>query len=175
MKILRNILELSKAKTVFKKFSSAPKGWNRTTSDLMQEMEEGSRSSVGQPELTWALEYERSLIPKNYRFPQMGDLYASLCDQEIEFMTAWSAPFTGGGKAILYAGEQVWIMSEQNKEKPIGSYAQAVEYKKLEQRMVSAEDRNAPDYGNFYFYFNTVTLNENFKLVQTGFEKSPWK
>jgi hypothetical protein len=35
--------------------------------------------------------------------------------------------------------------------------------------MVTREDRNDPKYGGFYFFFKTVELNENFKLVETGY------
>jgi hypothetical protein len=37
--------------------------WNFTFADLMAEMKAGKRDSVGQPELDWVRDYERSLIP----------------------------------------------------------------------------------------------------------------
>lgn len=174
MNFLKKIFGLNKTKAEIQKPVSRPENWNRTIADLMQEMKDGKRQEVGQPELDWAREYERSLIPKDHRYPKEGDLYESKFDQEIEFMTAWSAPFTGGGKGILYKGEQVWINSEPNEDKPIGSYALPVKYSELEIRMVSEKDRNTPNYGNFYFHFDTTSLNENFNLVQTGFKKNPW-
>jgi hypothetical protein len=137
----------------------------------MAEMEAGKRKSVGQPELDWAREYERSLIPDGARFPQKGDVYESLDDQKVTYMTAWSAPFTGGGEATLLKGERVWIDSSPTEKKPIGTYALPVEYNKLEKRMVPREEREAPRYGGFYFYFNTVDLNDKFRLVETGYTK----
>jgi len=36
-------------------------------------------------------------------------------------MTAWAAPFTGGGQGTLLKGERIWIPEEE--EKCIGTYA----------------------------------------------------
>jgi hypothetical protein len=175
MNFIRKIFGLNKTKTETKKSVPRPENWNKTISDLMQEMKDGKRHEVGQPETDWAREYERSLIPENYRYPKEGDLYESKFDQEIEFLTSWSAPFTGGGNGTLYKGEQIWIYSGPLEEKPIGSYALPVKYTELEKRMVSESDRNTPNYGNFYLHFDTKTLNENFNLTKTEFKKEPWK
>jgi hypothetical protein len=148
-----------------------PEGWHFTFADLMAEMKAGKRQSIGQPELDWARDYERSLIPATMRFPQKGDVYEALHDMEVEFMTAWAAPFTGGGKAMLMQGEKVFVHSEPAEAKPIGAYAEAMEYKMLEERMVSASERTSPKYGGFYFYFSTVELNTKFVLVQTGYRR----
>ena len=175
MNFFRKIFRQNKQKIKSEKPIPRPKNWNKTISDLMQEMKEGKRHEVGQPEIDWAHKYERDLIPENYRYPKEGDLYESKFDQEIEFLTAWSAPFTGGGNGTLLKGEQIWINSGPLEAKPIGSYALPVKYTELEKRMVSESDRNTPNYGNFYFHFDTKTLNENFNLIKTGFKKEPWK
>lgn len=149
--------------------STRPPDWNLTLDDLIEEMKAGKRKSIEQPELDWAREYERSLIPEDIRFPRKGDVYESVKDQIVTYLTAWCAPFTGSGEAILLKGERVWINSDATDEKPIGAYALPVEREKLEERMVTREDRENPKYGGFYFFFKTVVLNENFKLVQTGY------
>jgi len=146
-----------------------PKGWNLTISDLMKEMKEGKRKSVGSPEADWAREYARSRIPETYRFPKKGDLYECMQDQEVTYMTSWSAPFTGGGKSILFKGERIWVDSEPNDPKPIGTYALPTEYDKLEKRMVPEEDRTNQKYGGFYFHFDTMALNEKFRLIETDY------
>lgn len=146
-----------------------PADWNLTFSDLMEEMKAGKRKSVGSPESEWAREYERSLIPPGVRFPQKGDVYESLDNRTVSYMTAWAAPFTGGGEAVLLKGERVWIHTSSRDEKPIGVYAQAVEYRQLEERMVPKEEREKRKYGGFYFYFKTVELSEYFKLVETEY------
>ena len=143
-----------------------PEGWNFTYADLMAEMKAGKRHSIGQPELDWARDYERSLIPAEMRFPQKGDVYEALQDMEVEFMTAWAAPFTGGGNGMLMQGERVIVHFEPAEAKPIGAYAKAVEYKAVEERMVPASERTSRKYGGFYFYFSTVELNTKFALVR---------
>jgi len=148
-----------------------PDNWNLTIADLFEEMKAGIRKSVGSPEADWAREYERSQIPSDTRFPKKGDVYESLRDQTIEYMTAWAAPYTGGGKGTLLEREQVWIDSDPRDEKPIGVYALPMEYGAIEQRMVPQTERENTKYGGFYFYFSTLELNQNFKLIKTGFKK----
>jgi len=151
-----------------------PQGWNLTLDDLFTEMKAGKRKSVGNPEAAWAKEYETGLLPANSRFPQKGDLYESLEDQEIEYMTAWAAPYTGGGKGLLLKGGQIWIHSDPAGKKPLGAYALPVEYEKIEARMVPESERSSEKYGGFYFYFKTVELENHFRLLQTGFEGIKW-
>lgn len=146
-----------------------PEDWKLTISDLMIELNEGKKKHIGQLELDWAREYERSLIPENYRFPHKGDLYESKYDQEVEFLTAWAAPYTGSGKSTLFRGERIWIDAEPGDKKAIGTYAVPVDYKELETRMVSESDRSEEKYSGFYFYINTMSLNENFILVRTRY------
>jgi hypothetical protein len=151
-----------------------PADWKLTVSDLMSELKTGKRKQVADPELTWAREYERSLIPSNYRFPKKGDLYQAKFEQTIDFLTAWSAPYTGGGTANIYKGEQVWIDSDPSNEKPTGVYALPVNYKELEERIVSVSDKSAFNYDGYYFHITTKTINENFELIKTNFEKEKY-
>lgn len=141
-----------------------PDDWNLTISDLMEELKEGKRKSIQGNELNWAREYERTLIPKNYIFPKKGYIYESNLDQEVEFITNWMAPFSGGGKSILYKGEKIIVNDKILEDKPIGAYLIPVEYKKLEKKMVDENDRLSSKYGGFCFYFTTIELNENFTL-----------
>jgi hypothetical protein len=147
-----------------------PPGWSLTLDDLFAEMKAGKRKSIGNPEAEWAKEYESARIPEGTRFPIKGDLYASTCDQMVQYMTAWAAPFTGAGEALLLKGDRIWIENEPRDAKPIGTYALPVDYKKLEARMVPQADRSSSKYGGFYFYFKTVDLEKNFTLLQTGFK-----
>jgi len=147
-----------------------PVDWNRTIDDLFSEMKAGKRKHVGQPEIEWAREYEKRIIPEGTRFPKKGDVYESKTDKTVHYMTAWSAPFTGGGEATLLKGERIWIDNDPNEERPIGTYALPIEYDELEKRMVPLADRQAPKYGGFYFHFKTVDLNTNFTLVQIGYD-----
>ena len=78
-----------------------PSTWCKTMDDLFREMKEGKRKSIGQPEIGWARDYTKSLIPPEARFPQKGDVYKVKKDLEVTFMTSWAAPFTGGGETTI--------------------------------------------------------------------------
>ncbi|HSA33719.1 MAG TPA: hypothetical protein P5077_08345 [bacterium] len=147
-----------------------PTDWKLTYADLVAEAKAGKRASIGRAEMAWANEYERSLIPPGMRFPRKGDLYESIADQTVEYITAWAAPYSGGGTGTLFAGERVWVHSEPRDEKPIGEYTLPVEYRRVEERMVPASERTASKYGGFSLYFTTIELNTKFKLVGTAFE-----
>jgi hypothetical protein len=168
--IIKNIFH-KKASGTADSILPRPKDWNLKFSDLVQEVKDGKRKYIGHPETTWAHEYDLSLMPSDYRFPQKGDLYESIFDQTIEFQTGWKAPFTGGGKSVLYIGERIWVSSESPFEKPLGVYALPVNYKELETRMVPSDERNDSKYIGFIISISTRTLNENFNLIQTGFSK----
>jgi hypothetical protein len=148
-----------------------PSDWYLTISDLFAEFESGKRSEIKDPEMTWAREYERSLIPSDYRYPQKGDVYEANVDQDVSYITSWSAPYTGGGTTKLFAGEQIWVASGPIGAKPIGAYLLAMDYNDLESRILSSNDRNSIKYEGFSFSIDTKSLNENFKLIRTGFTK----
>jgi hypothetical protein len=148
-----------------------PQGWNLTIADLMAEMNAGKRKSIGSPEAEWARDYERSLIPADTRFPKQGDVYEALHDTPVHFMTAWNAPFTGGGESVLKAGDKVLVDQMPHEPKPISFYAVALDYSAVETRVVPESDRTNPKYAGFYFSLKTVDLNRDFKLDQEGYEK----
>ncbi len=149
-----------------------PNDWNLTVSDLMDELMQGKRKSIDSQERIWALDYERSLLPSDIRFPRQGDVYESIEDQTLSFLIAYSAPFTGEGEGVLFKGDKIWIHTKETEGKSMGAYAIPVNYKELEQRMVSSEERDSFRYDGFYFYLQTVDLNEKFRLVETGFSAS---
>ena len=148
-----------------KSIPPAPAGWNKTIENLCDEMNRGERSSMGSPEVDWALAYERSQIPMNMRFPRKGDVYEVLTDMSVDYMTSWAAPFSGGGAGILKRGDRVIVDREPVDPKAISVSAIAVDYKEVELRMVPSSDRTSPKYIGFYFSFNTVDLNRKFLLV----------
>ncbi len=65
------------------KIPPAPEGWNKTLADLDAEYRAGARVTLGSPEVDWAREYERSLLPADTRFPREGDVYEALEDFEL--------------------------------------------------------------------------------------------
>jgi hypothetical protein len=148
-----------------------PHGWNLTIADLMAEMNAGKRKSLGSSEAEWARDYERSLIPADTRFPKQGDVYEVLHDMPVHFLTAWSAPFTGGGESALKAGDKLLVDQMPHDLKPISFYAVALDYSAVEIRVIPESDRTSSKYAGFYFSLKTVDLNHDFKLVQEGHEK----
>jgi hypothetical protein len=145
-----------------------PSNWNLTISDLMKEMEQGKRKSVGSPELDWAKEYERGLLPDDTRFPKMGDVYSPLHDMTVTYMTAWAAPYTGGGDGLLLQGEKVVVSSEPVGDRPVGIYLKPLDYDAVEQRMVPELERTDSTYRGFYLMIETIALINDFELSESS-------
>lgn len=174
MKILK-FLNRKKVTPQEIKKKERPSDWTLTVNELFNEFNTKKRKSIQQYEVEWAKDYERSLYPKNTVFPRKGYLYESIEDQEISYMTAWKAPFTGGGKSIIKKGERIWIKFNPNEENPTSTYALPVDYEKIEERMVPENERNNPKYNGFYFCLSTPILNNKFKLVNTNFIEDKYK
>ncbi|MGD0360412.1 MAG: hypothetical protein ABSC93_06055 [Bryobacteraceae bacterium] len=151
-----------------KDFPPAPPGWNKTVDDLFSEQRSGLRKSIGAEEFHWASIYERSLLPGGVRFPRKDDVYEASQDMEVQYMTSWFAPYTGGGVAILKQGERIIVQTDCSNEEPLSVYALPEQYKDLEMRMVSEDDRTHYKYSNFYLCVKTLDLNTKFRLVTDG-------
>ena len=72
--------------------SDRPAAWEKTTTDLYNEMHSGKTSSIPQKELEWAEDYQRSLISSKYKFPKKGYVYEYLEDQNVEIEIWYLAP-----------------------------------------------------------------------------------
>ncbi len=141
----------------------APPGWNKTIQDLFDEAKT-TRPPVGPPEVEWARDYERNLIPAGTRFPKKGDVYEATEDVEVNYLTSWSAPFTGGGPGTLKKGEPV-IIDYEPLPQPIAANAKAINNAQVENSMVPESDRSNSKYAGFYLVLNTLELSRDFKLV----------
>jgi hypothetical protein len=144
-----------------------PEGWCKTLADLSAELNAGLRKTLGSPEVDWARDYERSLLPAATRFPCKGDVYEALEDFEVPYMTSWRAPFTGGGKALLKRGDQIEIPDSSVIPQPILVYARAVKYEEIEAQVVPASERKAESYTGFYFAVRTSDPNTKLRLVRS--------
>jgi hypothetical protein len=153
---------------------SVPQDWKLTLDDLFKELNEGRRSRIDANEIAWAKAYGCRLIPRHYRFPRKGDRFKSKITQEVDFLTAWAAPYSGGGKGVLYEGEEVWVDSDVLEDYPVGVNLLPVDYRLVEERMVSSGDRNSLKYGGFYLCLSVVSLNEDFELIAENFDKEPY-
>lgn len=164
-------------KTKKHKSITLPKEWNKTSSDLFNELKNGERKEITAQEINWAAEYERQQIPIKYRFPKKGDLYESKIDQEVDYLTHWLAPYTGGGTTKLHKGEKIWIEFDYKKHRqyrPISAYALPVNYYEIEKRVVPSSERNAGKYDGFCFSISTNSLNEDFILIEENFSKEKY-
>jgi hypothetical protein len=141
----------------------APPGWNKTIRDLSDDAKK-TGSAVGSPEVDWARDYERSLIPAGTRFPKKGDVYEVTKDLQVSYLTSWSAPFTGGGSGTLKKGERV-IINYEPLPRPIAANAKAVNYTRVEEEIVPERDRSNKKYAGFYLVLKTLELSRDFKLV----------
>jgi hypothetical protein len=145
----------------------APLGWNKTLSDLLAEVKSGRRRSIQSPEADWALDYARSLLPENMRFPHQGDVYEALEDVRIDYMTMWSKPFSDGGDALFPRGERVSIPFEPPDPRPLRVYANPLDYPRIENLMVPVAIRNDASYAGFHLSISTLTLSNSFRLVDS--------
>jgi len=143
--------------------------WTLTLDQLFAEMASGKRRTIDMQDRERALNYERGLLPKDIRYPRLGDVYEALQDQPISYLVTYSAPYSGDGEAMLLLGDQVWIHSDPADDQALGSYALAVAYDDLEQRMVPTETRDDRKYTGFHFFFRTADLATKFKLIETDY------
>jgi hypothetical protein len=141
-----------------------PIGWTKTVANLCDEVLKEHRN-VPQEEFAWARAYERSLLKPWARFPQDGEVFEALGDTPVQFLTSWSAPFTGGGDGLLKRGSRVRVNVPKGESEPIGVYADPLDYKRLEDEMVPEHDRLAANYSGFYLSISTDLLNRAFRLV----------
>lgn len=141
-----------------------PPGWNKTVSDLFRESQK-SRGPVGPPETEWARAYERSLLRPWARFPRDGEVFEALGDTRVHYLTHWRAPFTGGGEGVLPKGTQIRVKVADWIREPISVYADPLDGPRIEQLLVSEQDRGSAKYGGFSLSIPTADLNRLFRLV----------
>jgi hypothetical protein len=136
-----------------------PVDWNKSLTHLQPE--DHVRLTV--EELEWAREYERRQLKAWARFPRHGEMYESLRDITVNFLTHWSAPFTGGGSGLLPAGTRVRVEVHFTDE-PVAVAGRVLD-SQVEAILVPAEDRNAPKYGGYSLSLSTEQLNRDFRLL----------
>jgi hypothetical protein len=132
----------------------------------MAEVDSGHRQRVGSPEVDWARDYERSLLPPDTRFPREGEVYEVLQDILVDYLTAWATPFTGGGKGTLLRGEKVIIRYAPKDARPLMVYADPMDDGAVERRLVPAVERQASSYERFYLAISTRDINTHFRSIK---------
>ena len=139
-----------------------PAGWDKCITHLQPE----EYFKLSKEELEWAREYERRLLKPWARFPRHGDVYESLRDITVRYLTHWRAPFTGGGSGALPAGTRVRVEVHFTDE-PV-AVAGVVQDPQVEALLVPADDRNAPKYGGYSLSLSTEQLNRDFRLLSSS-------
>ena len=99
------------------------------------------------------------------RFPKKGDIYEVLEDMTVTYFVCYTAPFTGSGSGVLKKGDRLIVDYEPTDSKPLGVSVKGVNHKDLEARIVPRSIRREPRYGGIDFFFDTVELNNKFKLT----------
>jgi hypothetical protein len=69
-----------------------------------------------------------------------GQKYRATVDLPVTCMTSWRAPFTGGYKRVLPAGEE-FVIANDPPAKATAVYADPVNYRKLHSKFVPWKDR----------------------------------
>lgn len=134
--------------------------------ELLEELDSGKRKQISYQDGQKSVALERSLFPKNIKFPQAGDIYLCLEDSPLEYMTHWMKPFTGGGKTIFPKNEKIKI-SDIKQKKPTGVYCQAINADEIEKLLIPLGDRQQNGYNGYSLFVHTLTLNNKFKLLKS--------
>ena len=143
-----------------------PKGWNKTVADLFEEMRQGKRLIATDEEGEWALEYERSLLPRRTIFPREGQLWEAVSDCEVDFEVFFAAPGGGpSGTANLPKGERVRIGRQTNSDALLVQFV-PLRYEELQDAIVAPHVRANPRYSDYALYAKTGYFNEHFRLVK---------
>lgn len=148
----------------------------KTHKELNQELKDRTIESIGIEDINKADQLEIALLPKGIRFPENGDIYQAKSKVEINYLTHWRAPFTGGGKSQIPEGTQIRVISESGEN--VSVLCIPIEESKIEKQIVSKKDRKSFDYDGFTLVIKTKTLNEDFELLanfKIKGEKSIWK
>ncbi len=136
-------------------------------------MSAGQRSVITDEERRLALAFEQGQLPKDIRFPRVGEVYEAIVDVPITFLTAYHAPFTGGDETVFPKGERVRVTCV-NGERPIGVYCTPLRYDELHALIVSEGERARPEYRGYYLSIKSIQLNREFRLVsEATAERSP--
>ena len=98
------------------------------------------------------------------RWPLGGTRFRSNVDLEVIALTTWAAPFTGGDKRVLPAGEEFTVMDTPGE----GSTAVGclpVRYDDLHQNFVNSVDRANLTYSGYYLVVSIQHLRTSCTVV----------
>jgi hypothetical protein len=138
-----------------------PADWCKTLADLHAE----HRDLTGH-EIRWAREYEREQLRGRVRFPVDGEVFEATCEVTVPYVMHWKAPYSGGGKTTLPCGERVRVSVPASDPEPIGVYAEPVERRGFEERVVEEADRRNPKYDGISVFLAVADIDRHFRRVE---------
>lgn len=97
--------------------------------------------------------------------PEEGLIFEARADYEIMYLTGWKAPTTGGGKAVIPAGERIKI--QFYRKGAVAAHCAPVNYEKLHRLIVPESDRNDSKYDGYGFVVPIDDLDEYFIEIDT--------
>lgn len=137
----------------------------KTIDELFAELKVGKRTSISEKELDKGRKLSKALMPAGLLYPKGGEVFETIQDVEISYLTHFMAPYTGGDKAKLLKGERV-IVSKPNQDKPLGYYCYPINADEVEERIIPNSDKSDPAYNGFSLSIDTKILNSNFKHIE---------
>ncbi len=81
----------------------------KTFEEMYKELQAGKREEISHADTQKSAALQKALYPKGIRYPKSGDIYLCVDDAEINYMTHWMKPYTGGEKAIFPKDEKIQI------------------------------------------------------------------
>jgi len=111
------------------------------------------------------MEFERSFLGNEFRYPRDGEIYEAVIDVEIAYLTQWASPYTGGDSFVLKAGEQIKVDVSEHNPEPLTVFASSTDPERLEEQIVPKDVRGTEGYGGYCLAVECIKLRDCFRLV----------
>jgi hypothetical protein len=93
-----------------------------------------------------------------------GERYRTLRDLEVGVLTHYRAPFTGGGRAILPAGE-IFTVAIDPPAHAVAASCDPQRYEALHEKLVSEEDRGGHNYSGYSLVVEFDSIERDCEMV----------
>jgi O-acetyl-ADP-ribose deacetylase (regulator of RNase III) len=137
----------------------------KTIEELFDELKVGKRNSISEKELDRGKKLSKALLPSGLFYPSGGEVFEALQDVEINYLTHFMAPYTGGEKAKLLKGERVKV-SKPTQVKQLSYYCYPINASEIENRIIPFTDKDDPAYNGYSLSIDTKSLNNDFKKIE---------
>lgn len=100
----------------------------------------------------------RDLLRGTVRFPRNGEIFEAIEDVKIGYLTHWKALYTEGEECILRKSARIKVRVNDLEPEPVGVYADAVGYEKLEKEIIPENIRKDKKYNGYSLFVSTKVL-----------------